>query len=119
MAFLEIRNVSKGFGEGANRNPILKDINLSVAEGEFIAIVGFSGSGKTTLISLIAGLIEADAGEILINEKAIRGPGPERGVVFQSYSLLPWLSVHGNVALAVDQVYRHESRSQRATRVKR
>ncbi|MBG6143935.1 nitrate/nitrite transport system ATP-binding protein [Labrenzia sp. EL_142] len=106
MSFLEISGVSKSYGEGAGRTDVLEDINLKVEEGEFIAIVGFSGTGKTTLISLLAGLIEADAGGVIFNGKEIDGPSPDRGVVFQSYSLLPWLSVTGNVALAVDTVFK-------------
>ncbi len=105
MAFLELRNVSKGYGEGKNRTEVLSNINLTVEEGDFLAIIGFSGSGKTTLISLISGLIEPDEGEILLNGKPIHGPGPDRGVVFQNYALLPWLSVYGNVALAVNQIF--------------
>ncbi len=105
MSILQLKNVSKGFGEGKTRNEVLKGINLSVEDGEFLAIVGFSGSGKSTLINLMAGLIEADSGEIMLQGKPIAGPGPDRGVVFQNYSLLPWLTVAGNVRLAVDQVY--------------
>ena len=105
MALLELRNVSKWYGTGTNRTEVLKNINLTIEEGEFIAIVGFTGSGKTTLISLIAGLIEPDEGEVLLNGEKIMGPGPDRGVVFQNYSLLPWLSVMGNVRLAVDTVF--------------
>jgi nitrate/nitrite transport system ATP-binding protein len=105
MAFLELRNVSKGYGEGKNRTEVLSNINLTVEEGDFLAIIGFSGSGKTTLISLISGLLEPDEGEILLNGKPIEGPGPDRGVVFQNYALLPWLTVYGNVALAVNQIF--------------
>lgn len=105
MALLELRNVSKWYGTGTNRTEVLKNINLTIEEGEFIAIVGFTGSGKTTLISLIAGLIEPDEGEVLLNGVKITGPGPDRGVVFQNYSLLPWLSVMDNILLAVDTVF--------------
>src|SRR2546427_6471515 len=101
MAYLELKKVSKSFG-GA---PVLKDINLSVEKGEFVAIVGYSGAGKTTLISLIAGLIQPDGGNLALNGLEITGPGPDRGVVFQNYSLLPWLTVHENILLAVDQVF--------------
>lgn len=105
MAFLELRNVCKSYGEGNARTEVLQDINLSMEEGEFVAIVGFSGSGKTTLISTIAGLIEPDSGDVLLKGAPIDGAGPERGVVFQSYSLMPWLTVEGNIALAVDTVF--------------
>ena len=103
---LSLRNVSKAYvdGKGA-RTEVLKGINLDVAEGEFIAILGFSGSGKTTLISTIAGLIEPDEGEILVRGEICTGPGSDRGLVFQSYSLFPWLTVEGNVRLAVDAVH--------------
>ncbi|MEM8703965.1 MAG: ATP-binding cassette domain-containing protein, partial [Pseudomonadota bacterium] len=113
MPFLEISGVSKSYGEGANRTDVLEDINLKVEEGEFIAIVGFSGTGKTTLISLLAGLIEADQGGVIFKGKEIDGPSPDRGVVFQSYSLMPWLSVTGNVSLAVDTVFRKKSAKER------
>lgn len=110
---LALENVSKSYGEGKERVSILKDINLEIKEGEFIAIVGFSGSGKTTLISLIAGLIKPDKGGVLKDGISIKEPGPDRGVVFQNYSLMPWLSVFDNVALAVDEIYKHWSPEQR------
>ena len=102
--FSRSKNVSKSYGSGA-RHAVLSDVNLSIEEGEFVAIVGFSGSGKTTLISTIAGLITPDSGEILLKGKPVLEAGPDRGVVFQSYSLMPWLTVLGNVALAVDAVF--------------
>ena len=96
---------------------VLKDVNLQVARGEFVAVVGFSGSGKTTLVSLLAGLIRPDSGEVLKDGRAVGGPGTDRGIVFQSYSLMPWLTVRGNVALAVDRVFAGEPVSRRAGRV--
>jgi len=116
---LELQGVNKSYGKGAQRSEVLKDINLKIREGEFVAIVGFSGSGKTTLISLIAGLIEADDGVILCNNREVDGPGPDRGVVFQSYSLMPWMTVRQNVALAVDQVFKDVPKSERAARVEK
>ncbi|MEP3275822.1 MAG: nitrate ABC transporter ATP-binding protein [Stappiaceae bacterium] len=113
MSFLEISGLSKSYGEGAGRTDVLKDVNLKVAEGEFIAIVGFSGTGKTTLISALAGLIIPDEGGAIFKGTEIDGPGPERGVVFQSYSLMPWLSVAGNVLLAVDSVFAKKSKAER------
>ncbi len=101
MSYLELKRVHKSYG-GA---PVLTDINLSVEKGEFVAIVGFSGAGKTTLISLIAGLIRPDSGGLTLNDLEITEPGPDRGVVFQNYSLLPWLTVYENLHLAVDQVF--------------
>ena len=100
MAFLELNNVSKSFGKAS----VLKDVNLSIGKGEFVAIVGFSGAGKTTLISLIAGLLKPTSGSLKLNDLEITGPGPDRGIVFQNYSLLPWLSVFENILLAVESV---------------
>ena len=103
---LSLRNISKSYVDGkGTRTEVLKSINLDVAEGEFVAILGFSGSGKTTLISTIAGLIEPDAGEVLVRGENCSGPGSDRGLVFQSYSLFPWLTVEDNVRLAVDAVH--------------
>src|SRR6266567_2256438 len=78
---------------------------LCVTKGEFVAIVGYSGAGKTTLISLIAGLIAPDSGSLTLNDLEITEPGPDRGIVFQNYSLLPWLNVYENIYLSVDQVF--------------
>jgi len=113
MPILELKGVSKTYGESAGKTEVLKDVNLTIEEGEFVAIVGFSGSGKTTLISLIAGLIQADAGEVLLKGKSIKEPGPDRGLVFQSYSLMPWLTVKGNVQLAVDSVFKDKNKTER------
>ncbi len=106
MAFLELELVSKAYRSNGVVTPVLRDINLSIDKGEFVAVVGYSGSGKTTLISLIAGLIQPDTGRITLDGARIRGPSPERGIVFQNYSLLPWLTTYENVYLAVDQVFR-------------
>jgi nitrate/nitrite transport system ATP-binding protein len=119
MAFLELKNVRKHYGEGPDRTDILGGIDLAVEEGEFIAIVGFSGSGKTTLINTIAGLARPDAGEVLLKGRSVIEPGPDRGLVFQSYSLMPWLTVEGNVALAVNQIFRRASRAERRARVRK
>lgn len=105
MAFLKLDRVSKGFGAAPKRTEVLRDINLEMERGEFIAIVGYSGSGKTTLISLIAGLLKPESGSITLNDLEITEPGPDRGIVFQNYSLLPWMSVYENIYLAVDQVF--------------
>ena len=119
-SIMELSDVSKSYEDASLSDPasiVLKDINLQVAEGEFVAIVGFSGAGKTTLISLLAGLIKADRGGVIYRGREVDGPGPERGVVFQSYSLMPWLSVYGNISLAVERVARHLSRKERKQRV--
>jgi nitrate/nitrite transport system ATP-binding protein len=119
MAFLELRNVSKGYGEGKNRTEVLKNISFKMEEGDFLSIIGFSGSGKTTLISLISGLIDPDEGEILLKGKPIDGPGPDRGLVFQNYSLLPWLNVFDNVALAVDHLFKDWTPQQRKEHIEK
>jgi nitrate/nitrite transport system ATP-binding protein len=109
MPFLELNGVSKGFGGPL----VLSDVNLSIERGEFVAIVGYSGSGKTTLISLVAGLTRPDSGTVKLNGLEITAPGPDRGIVFQNYSLLPWLSVTENIALAVNQVFPNYSADKR------
>jgi nitrate/nitrite transport system ATP-binding protein len=101
MALLELKGVRKAFGT----TEVLGGIDLSIERGEFVSIVGFSGSGKTTLMSILAGLLTPDAGSVLLNGVPVHEPGRERAVVFQNYSLLPWMTVHENVALGVDQAF--------------
>ena len=115
MSLLELNSVSKGFAG----HSVLKDLNLSITKGEFVAIIGFSGAGKTTLISLIAGLLKPDSGTVLFNGQPVTGPGPDRGIVFQNYSLLPWLTVFENIALAVDQVFSDWDAAKRREHVER
>ncbi len=118
-AILSLRGVTKRYtGKGGAVSEVLGGIDLDVQEGEFVAILGFSGAGKTTLISSIAGLVMPDAGEILLRGKPIDGPGRDRGLVFQSYSLFPWLNVEKNVALAVDAVHKDRSAADRAALVR-
>ncbi|MCI4662577.1 MAG: nitrate ABC transporter ATP-binding protein [Neomegalonema sp.] len=117
MPILQYKNVSKSFGEGAKAEQILRDINLEVEDGEFVAILGFSGSGKSILMNLAAGLYGPTSGEMLFKGKPITEPSPERALVFQSYSLMPWLTVHGNIKLAVDSVFKRESRAEREARI--
>ena len=105
MGILKLDNVSKSFGEGANRTDVLKDITLDVEEGEFLVLLGFSGTGKTTLINMLAGLDTPTKGTATFKGAPITAPSPERGVIFQSYSLMPWLTVNGNVRLAVDSIF--------------
>jgi nitrate/nitrite transport system ATP-binding protein len=111
---LSLRGVGKSYtSPKGDETVVLEDLSLDVADGEFLAILGFSGSGKTTLVSLMAGLTEPDAGEITLRGTPCSGPGRDRGVVFQNYSLMPWLDVAGNVQLAVDAVFTDRSRSER------
>lgn len=114
MSILELNDVCKSFGHGKSRNDVLQNINLTVGQGEFIAIVGFSGSGKSTLISLLSGLARPDQGTVRFKGQEITKPDPALGVVFQNYSLMPWLSVRANVALAVDSIHKAKSAPDRA-----
>jgi len=102
MSILSLHDVSKSFGS----TPVLSGVSLAIEPGEVVGIVGFSGAGKSTLIALLAGLAKPDSGQVLFRGQEVRAPGPERGVVFQNYSLLPWLTAYENVALAVEQVFR-------------
>ena len=113
MSILQLSNVSKSYGD----TPVLRDINLNVAEGEFVVILGFSGTGKTTLVNLMAGLEQPTTGTATYRDAPIKEPGRERGVIFQSYSLMPWLTVNGNVALAVDTMFPDLPKAERAAKV--
>ena len=119
MAFLELDNACLGFGPPSDRTEVLKDVNLSVEENEFVAVIGFSGSGKSTLISLLAGLATPDSGEVRLKGQKAQEPGPDRGIMFQTYSLLPWLSVFGNIELAVKQVFTAMDKSERKDYIQR
>lgn len=116
---LTLKGVGKSFRQTKGTLQVLSNVNLSVRHGEFVAILGYSGSGKTTLMSLLAGLHSPDEGEVLLNGKPAGGPGPERGVVFQNYSLLPWLTVTGNIQLAVEQVFPEETKEQHRQRIEK
>ncbi|HYQ41542.1 MAG TPA: ABC transporter ATP-binding protein [Polyangiaceae bacterium] len=117
--FVELSSVSKGFASASGRVSVLENVNLQVAEGEFVAIVGYSGSGKTTLVSLLAGLLRPDTGSVNVAGKPVLGPGPDRGVVFQNYSLLPWLTVFENIHLAVEQVFSRDTDAAKRARTER
>lgn len=97
--------MSKSFARGARVTEVLADIRLTIGKGEFVSIIGHSGCGKSTLLNLIAGLTEVTRGGIILDGREITGPGPDRAVVFQNHSLLPWLTVYDNVRLAVTKVF--------------
>ena len=112
MSFLEITKIGITFKPGAPA--VLVDVNLEVARGEYIAIIGHSGCGKSTLLNIVAGLTNASTGGVLLDGREVDTPGPDRAVVFQNHSLLPWLSCRENVRLAVDQVMGKKSKAERS-----
>jgi len=117
--YVLIENVQKSFETRQGTFVALKDIDLKIARGEFITLIGHSGCGKSTLLNLIAGLTFPTAGAMICAEREIAGPGPDRGVVFQNHSLLPWLTCFDNVYLAVERVFgKTESKAQLGERVK-
>ena len=112
MAYLELNNIYKTYGQSDHTPEVLSNINLSIKEGEFVAIVGFTGSGKTTLVNLINGLLEPTQGEVLFKGEPVKGTSHERGVIFQNYSLLPWLTVGQNVYMAVKEAFPKKSKKE-------
>ena len=103
---LDISAVDMRFPTPRGEFEALRDVNLKIREGEFVSLIGHSGCGKSTVLNLVGGLLQASAGGIILDGREVREPGPERAIVFQNHSLLPWLSVRDNVALAVRQVFR-------------
>jgi nitrate/nitrite transport system ATP-binding protein len=103
-AYLRIDHVDKSFRRGSATTEVLRDINLTIGKGEYVSIIGHSGCGKSTLLNIIAGLTRVTGGAVLLENQEVNSPGPERAVVFQNHSLLPWLTVYENVALAVNKV---------------
>ena len=113
-SYLSIENVGVTFGGRLAGSEVLRGIDLQVNQGEFVSIIGHSGCGKSTLLNVVAGLLPVTVGAVILDKEAVEAPGPERAVVFQNHSLLPWLSVYENVRLAVDQVFRgKKSRAER------
>ena len=113
-SYLSIENVGVTFPGRQAGSEVLRNIELQVREGEFVSIIGHSGCGKSTLLNVVAGLLQVTTGAVILDREAVDQPGPERAVVFQNHSLLPWLSVYENVRLAVDQVFRgKKSRAER------
>ncbi len=111
LKYIEIQDVAQSFKTKKGLFPALRDINLTVAKGEFVTLIGHSGCGKSTLLNLIAGLTMPTEGTLLCANREIAGPGPERAVVFQNHSLLPWLTCFENVYLGVERVFGAGSKS--------
>ncbi len=112
--YLKIDHVDKTFQRGTQSTEVLRGITLDVAKGEYVSIIGHSGCGKSTLLNIVAGLTEATQGGVILEGRQVDEPGPDRAVVFQNHSLLPWLTVYDNVRLAVDKVFgKAKSRAER------
>lgn len=106
---IEINNVTVSFKSAKGTFTAIKDISLTVKKGEIVSLIGHSGCGKSTLMNTISGMVSPTSGSVIANEKVVKGPGPDRGIVFQNYSLLPWLSVYSNIFEAVDAVMTDKS----------
>ncbi|GIZ09793.1 bacitracin ABC transporter ATP-binding protein [Flavobacterium sp. UMI-01] len=104
MSYLEIKNLEISFPTPKGKYTAVRDINLSIQKGEIISIIGHSGCGKSTILNAIAGMLTPSEGSVVLDSKSIKGPGPDRGIVFQNYSLLPWLTVYQNIFQVVDSV---------------
>ena len=103
--YLKIDHVDKRFTRGSMENEVLKDVTLSIEKGAYVSIIGHSGCGKSTLLNIVAGLTPVSTGAVLLENKEVNSPGPDRAVVFQNHSLLPWLTVYQNVRIGVDKVF--------------
>ncbi len=110
---IEIKKVSVGFKTSKGIYTAVKDISLTVKKGEIVALIGHSGCGKSTLMSTISGMVKPTSGQVKANDKIVAGPGPDRGVVFQNYSLLPWLTVYRNIYEAVDSAIKDKSAAEK------
>ena len=110
--YLDLRDVTVSFKTSQGTFTAVRNINLNIARGEVVSLIGHSGCGKSTILSAIGGLVALTSGEILLGGVTVDEPGPDRGMVFQNYSLLPWLSVWGNIYEAVDSVVRHKTKKQ-------
>src|SRR4051794_23333057 len=116
--FVQVENVDMAFDSRGGRYAALKNVNLTMRRGEFVSVIGHSGCGKSTLLNLVAGLLRPTRGVLLAQGREIAGPGPDRAVVFQNHSLLPWLTAFGNVYLAAERVFgAGESRTKIRARV--
>jgi nitrate/nitrite transport system ATP-binding protein len=112
-AYLSIENLAMTFRRGTASTEVLHNVNLKIERSEYVAIIGHSGCGKSTLLNIVAGLLTSTTGAVLLDGEVVDAPGPDRAVVFQNHSLLPWLTVYNNVRLAVDKVFRDRSKAER------
>jgi len=116
---IEINNVTVSFKTPAGVYTAVKDISLEVKKGEIIALIGHSGCGKSTLMGTISGMVKPTSGEVKANGNVVTKPGPDRGIVFQNYSLLPWLSVYSNIYEAVDAALKDKSAAEKKALVEK
>jgi nitrate/nitrite transport system ATP-binding protein len=105
-AYLSLSRVDMVFAGSNGGNPVLQGIDLDVGHGEYISLIGHSGCGKSTVLNIVAGLLKASSGGVILEGREVNAPGPDRAVVFQNHSLLPWLTVYQNVEIAVDKIFR-------------
>jgi nitrate ABC transporter ATP-binding subunit len=119
MSYLKIEDMEIAFKTAKGNYCAVRDINLDINKGQIISIIGHSGCGKSTIINAIAGMLTPTHGKVMLNGKAIKGPGPDRGIVFQNYSLLPWLTVYNNIYEAVDAALKTETTAEKHGRVER
>ncbi|PSJ41428.1 nitrate ABC transporter ATP-binding protein [Zobellella endophytica] len=115
--YLELSGIDMCFRTDKGEFEALKNINLRLQKGEFVSLIGHSGCGKSTVLNLVAGLYAPSTGGVILDGREVDGPGPERAVVFQNHALLPWLTVEQNIALAVDNTFRHHGKAERRERV--
>jgi nitrate/nitrite transport system ATP-binding protein len=114
QTYLDISAVDMQFTRDGQTNPVLQGIDLQVQRGEFIALIGHSGCGKSTVLNIVAGLLQPTSGGVILDGREVNAPGPDRAVVFQNHSLLPWLTVYQNVEIAVDKIFaRTRSKAER------
>ncbi|HAG76057.1 MAG TPA: nitrate ABC transporter ATP-binding protein, partial [Thauera sp.] len=104
--YLSISRVDMDFSRGGVTNPVLRDVNLDVQRGEYISLIGHSGCGKSTVLNIVAGLLRATSGGVIVDGREVNSPGPDRALVFQNHSLLPWLTVYQNVEIAVQKIFK-------------
>ena len=116
---IEVNNVTVTFRTSKETFTAVKDISLSVKKGEIVSLIGHSGCGKSTLMATISGMVKPTSGEVIANNQKVTGPGPDRGIVFQNYSLLPWLTVYRNIYEAVDAALKSKSAGEKKELVER
>jgi nitrate/nitrite transport system ATP-binding protein len=113
MSYLRIENMEIAFNTPKGKFVAVKDINLDIEKGQIVSIIGHSGCGKSTILNAIGGMLFPTKGKVILNDSIIKGPGPDRGIVFQNYSLLPWLTVYENIFQAVDAALAEKTKQEK------